>query len=906
MTLGRGVPVNLRGIPCPRKLELAMKIDVRKPLHRGILLFLLLSAVSAAAQQSPVPAQDPAPPQGSSQNLQAISRTGLLPVYGVDVRLDPSWVDGDQFPSQSTNFPNLGTSAAFQQVWGALQPGGYSVLRVPVDVRDSAVSANRAANLCLWAKSRNVQLILLLTGEDSGQLIRADFPDKASDFLKALVALMRGNKGQYLTNYTQIMAFQIEDELNHAGHHGGMTESAAQQVAIAAAESVRRAELDALSGSGLAATPLMTTISFDSYLVSAGAIAGGTMTDAAYTKAYQALKQYFAGLAGSTDLDLLAVDWFAGSVGGGGVEKIPDLLTSLIADVPGKTLVLGTGFSTAFHSADEQKRFFTAAFANLSDFRARIGTNCPFVGAIFHEALNRSTLRPDDPRATAPLGFDKWDWSSKAAELTAMWKQQKKSPDMDWWLTRVENNMGLVALQSDSSGNVVAANALSAEQGMNQIAQAVSDANSRLATSAPAGPNGSSFIPPAAGNDNSPTGPDGQPIEQQSQPTPQPPGTAVDHNAAAPDSPNQAQPAPPDSSGAPTTNPYQQPDCAPLNDQGQQPNTDPIAQPPYDQQTAAACSLPATGDGSVQRPQASAQQGMMGLLNIALQLLSGAASGTGGDPFNGSGDSAFNNNWNGSNSTTPGSTYNYYNSTANSGQPGATISGGSALSLGTTAGTAPTTRAPVRPVTPPNFQIGNTILAAGPGSLPVSQTTSFGGNSASTSATTSPALSASTGPGAASSPPPATPPPAPAPVRAIVGGGTWVTTPSGVALPLRPGPGGAAGATATTGTNSPQPTTGAPIRPRPNGSSAPSNNRPLPCCVVTGFDPKTDLAAARETATDRIFQFKVPNAALRKTLHVGSAVYANFGNKQVSVNGEYPCCGIVSIAGGGARTPILK
>jgi hypothetical protein len=72
---------------------------------------------------------------------------------------------------------------------------------------------------------------------------------------------------------------------------------------------------------------------------------------------------------------------------------------------------------------------------------------------------------------------------------------------------------------------------------------------------------------------------------------------------------------------------------------------------------------------------------------------------------------------------------------------------------------------------------------------------------------------------------------------------------------------------------------------------------------VTVFDPKTDLATARERATGRIFQFKVPSAALRTTLHAGSAVYANFSKKQVSVNGAFPCCGIVSLAAGGATTP---
>ena len=466
-----------------------MSIRIYRPFQVGILSFLLLLCVPLAAQQ---PSDDPAQSTGqaapsagqqqtSPQNLQAISQTGLLPVYGVDVRLDPAWVDSSQFPSQSPGFPNSGTTAAFQQVWGALQSGGYNVMRVPIDVRDAAGAANRAANLCLWAKNNNVQLILLLTGSDPGQPIGRDYPTQASSFVQSLVRLVRSNNGQYLANYSQIMSYQIEDELNHAGRHGGMAASAAQQLILQAAQALRKAESDALNGSGLAATPLMASTSFDFELIKAGAIAGGTLTDAAYSQAYQSLKQVLVGLAGSTDLDLLSVDWFAGSVGGGGVEKAPALLKSLMADVSGKQLVLTTGFSTAFRSADEQKRLYTMAFANLSDLRASAGADCPFVGTIFREALNGNNPNPNPPRPTLPGEMDKWDWQAKAAELTAMWTQNKTSDDMSWWLAKVDNNMGLVTLQNDASGNV-AVNPLPAQQGMTQIASTVSDVNASMAT----------------------------------------------------------------------------------------------------------------------------------------------------------------------------------------------------------------------------------------------------------------------------------------------------------------------------------------------------------------------------------------------------------------------------------------
>jgi hypothetical protein len=78
-----------------------------------------------------------------------------------------------------------------------------------------------------------------------------------------------------------------------------------------------------------------------------------------------------------------------------------------------------------------------------------------------------------------------------------------------------------------------------------------------------------------------------------------------------------------------------------------------------------------------------------------------------------------------------------------------------------------------------------------------------------------------------------------------------------------------------------------------------------PCCAVTSVNASTGMVTAVETATGRSFQFGVTNAALLKTLHAGSPIYANFTSKQVSVDGATPCCGIVSLsaAGKAAATP---
>jgi hypothetical protein len=652
-----------------------MKMRFHNSFSLRTLLLLLVACSPLAAQLQPpttvgtVQSQNTL--QSSQQNPQAVSQTGLLPVYGVDLRLDPAWVDSSSFPSQSANFPNSGTSAAFQQVWGALQPGGYSVLRVTLDVRDSAGAANRAANLCAWAKTNNVRLILSLTAEDAGQPISDSLPKQSSDFVKAFVALVRANNGQYLANYAQITAYQVEDELNHPGKHGGMTESAAQQLALAAAKSLRSSEHDSLNGSGIGATPVMASASFDFDLISAGAIAGGTMSDANYNQAYQSLKKSLSVLAGSPDLDVLVVDWFAGSVGGGGVEKAPTLLKSLLADIAGKQLILGTGFSSAFRSTDEQKRLFTTAFANLSDFRASNGADSPFIGTIFREALNGSNPNPMAPRATLPAEMDKWDWTARAAELTAMWTQKKDSPDMTWWLSRVENNMGLVTLQSDAGGKVVSVNPVPAQQGMTQIATAVGVVSSQMASTPGASLDTNGLAQPGVGASNSPAGAYIGTYPQVQQGGLPPASSANPYGAVSSSFGAQLPQGAANPYDAASANPYAQVGCTPnyqgmqsspnpyaqqLNGQqpataiygaqpasglyGQQPGTGVYGQQPaatmYGQQPSTACSpggaLP--GFGGAQSFQGFAQQTMMGLLNGVLLRLAGSTPGMAGSAFN--------------------------------------------------------------------------------------------------------------------------------------------------------------------------------------------------------------------------------------------------------------------------------
>ncbi|HXM96143.1 MAG TPA: GH25 family lysozyme [Candidatus Dormibacteraeota bacterium] len=66
------------------------------------------------------------------------------------------------------------------------------------------------------------------------------------------------------------------------------------------------------------------------------------------------------------------------------------------------------------------------------------------------------------------------------------------------------------------------------------------------------------------------------------------------------------------------------------------------------------------------------------------------------------------------------------------------------------------------------------------------------------------------------------------------------------------------------------------------------------CCTITAIDTSTGVVTAKENATGKIFQFKVTDAALLRSLKVGQGVYANFSMKQVSLDGSTVCCSIIS------------
>ena len=451
-----------------------------------IACIALLLGDATLAQQ---PAQAPAgqqlatmPTSAPATDPQAVARTGLLPIYGVELGMDKTWADGDRFPSQSKNYPNSGVNASFQQVWDTLKPGGFNFLLVGFDVYDLPASANRAANVCNWAQHSNVKLLLVLRGANNGGT--SDYASSAAAFVKTLAGALR--QDAYKASYAQIAAYELEPDLNNPSVLKQVSVQAkAQELLLQTAQKVRTAETEALQGSGIDATPLIVRASFDYELVSARAIAGTTLANDAYNKAYSSLIQWLKPLAASPNIDLISVDWFPGTISAGGVDKPPALLRSLAADIPGKQMLFTTGFSTAFHSTDEQKQYYMMTFANLGDLRASSGASSPFLGVVFREALNAKNPAP--PNSGVRQAMSKWDWQSKADELAAMWSDNKKSEDMNWWAETVQHNMGLLDAQADAL-TPATLKAKPALQALAQINSAVSSASASSGTGAAAAP----------------------------------------------------------------------------------------------------------------------------------------------------------------------------------------------------------------------------------------------------------------------------------------------------------------------------------------------------------------------------------------------------------------------------------
>src|SRR5215472_4810532 len=123
-------------------------------------LFLIPAGMTAQAtgdngQQTASSPSTAAVQQNTTQDPQAVSLTGLFPVFAVYMNFKASHVDGTDVPSKS---PNNGVDSNFQSAWDAIKSGGFNTILFWVDLKDPQAAA-RIANLCIWAKSNNVSII---------------------------------------------------------------------------------------------------------------------------------------------------------------------------------------------------------------------------------------------------------------------------------------------------------------------------------------------------------------------------------------------------------------------------------------------------------------------------------------------------------------------------------------------------------------------------------------------------------------------------------------------------------------------------------------------------------------------------------------------------------------------------
>ena len=485
-------------------------------LPKWLLLMLILPSIAGAqllmngAQQLTLQAAPGmATPQAASQNPQAVSQTGLLPMFALDMDFAPTWIDGADVPSKSPQYSHNGVSDTFQQAWDTLKLAGFNMIRFPLKLDDQQ-SAVRLANLCVWAKANNVSLIPVLKVAATELKTQSSLANATSALVTAVVAgLHQAGDAQFAT-YTQIAYYQIEGTLNHTGHYPGLTPDVAQQALSNASSALRAAESQALQGTGVQATPILITASFDFELIRQGGINGVPLDPGAEQKAQASLNQFLAPFASAQNIDAINVEWFPGSISSGDASHFASLLRTLKGALPGKQLTLTTGSSSAFNPATTQVQFYTLAVSNLGDFRASDGVNSSFLGAVFRQAFNSAQANANPPAGTDP---SKWDWNAKAQQLAAMWSQGTKADDLAWWVSKVQGNMGLLALQPNATGGATVT-PLPSVSAFQQISATVSQVSQNVVPP-PTAPGAMAPTPPSTGTGMPQAGMPGYPAGTQ-------------------------------------------------------------------------------------------------------------------------------------------------------------------------------------------------------------------------------------------------------------------------------------------------------------------------------------------------------------------------------------------------------
>lgn len=444
----------------------------RSPAAACVLALSLFIATEARSEDTAPPVSSASPHGGSTAaSTGTAASIGLLPVHAIAVDLDALPGAGKAKEAET---------AALQKLWDSfLKGGGFNVIEFDVDARDLGDrGAGRVARLCLWAKQNDVRLAPTLVGAPDGKPLPADYADLAASFVGKVIAEL-GPAG--INSYSQVVFYQLERSLNQPASHGPMETAAAGKMLEAAARSVRAAEQAGLAQSGMQPTPLLVPASFDYELIRRGAIAQTPISDESYGQAYESLRDYLLGVLGTATVEAVSVQWFPGSLSSEGVDRLADLVNRLQSDLPGKLLIVDTGYSSAAGSDTAQARYYQAALTNLCDLRANQGVDSPFAGIVWRSAVDGGgevTAIAAQPRA---------------ADVTKVWNDPKAdAKEARSWLTSIQSHFGLLARgrNSDAFAPKVAFGVMSSlEAALSQSPQA-SDALAAAKELAAAGKTG--------------------------------------------------------------------------------------------------------------------------------------------------------------------------------------------------------------------------------------------------------------------------------------------------------------------------------------------------------------------------------------------------------------------------------
>ncbi len=416
----------------------------RRASCAAVAAALALSFALACAPRG-AHADDAAAPATSAPPTATAATVGLLPIHGVTVDLDGLAAKRGE------------SLAALQSLWDDyLKAAGFNVIGFSVDASDLGErGAVRVARLCEWARKNNVRIAPNLVGGPEGRPLPAEYPTQAAAFVGKVIAELGPTNAPA---YAQIMLYQLGRPLNHPGSHGAIESADAAKRLKAAAENVRAAEQAALGPSGLQASPLLVAVSLDYELIRRGAIAHTALTDEHYTDSYAAVRDWLGDVLAAAPVEAVSVEWFPGSVSAEGVERMPDLMTRLQADVPGKLLIMDTGFSSAAGSDTAQARFYALALNNLCDLRARQGVDSPFAGILWRNAVD------GDANAAKPLTAEQIasaDWAERAKQLDRSWTDPKAdAKEARAWLAGIQSSFGMISHASSSGRGLAPKTAL--------------------------------------------------------------------------------------------------------------------------------------------------------------------------------------------------------------------------------------------------------------------------------------------------------------------------------------------------------------------------------------------------------------------------------------------------------------